>query len=89
MIDFVADVSARAFYEPLLVIDFLAKHFRFNLSRLSDQDRIKVIFYAVWCDCWWINVTFEWNVDDDSIVPKKKKNLKNINSVYTHVQKIK
>lgn len=36
------DVSARAFYEPLLVIDFLAKHFRFNLSRLSDQDRIKI-----------------------------------------------
>ncbi|KAL4611585.1 hypothetical protein ACB092_08G135400 [Castanea dentata] len=37
------DVSARAFYEPLLVTDFLAKHFRFNLSRpLSDQDRLKI-----------------------------------------------
>ncbi|XP_050281799.1 protein argonaute 5-like isoform X2 [Quercus robur] len=37
------DVSARAFYEPLLVTDFLAKHFHFNLSRhLSDQDRLKI-----------------------------------------------
>ncbi|KAK8601699.1 hypothetical protein V6N13_058617 [Hibiscus sabdariffa] len=38
------DVSARSFYEPILVSDFVSKHFRRpNLSRpLSDQDRIKV-----------------------------------------------
>ncbi|OIW05841.1 hypothetical protein TanjilG_23627 [Lupinus angustifolius] len=37
------DVSARAFYEPILVSDFLVKHFKFNFSRpLSNQDRIKV-----------------------------------------------
>ncbi|KAK7843798.1 protein argonaute 5 [Quercus suber] len=37
------DVSAKAFYEPLLVTDFLAKHFRFNLSRhMSDEDRLKI-----------------------------------------------
>ncbi|KAL3752385.1 hypothetical protein ACJRO7_013094 [Eucalyptus globulus] len=38
------DVSARAFYEPILVSDFVAKHFhRRDLSRpLSDPDRIKV-----------------------------------------------
>ncbi|CAL0304042.1 unnamed protein product [Lupinus luteus] len=37
------DVSARAFYEPIPVPDFLVKHFKFNFSRpLSDQDRVKV-----------------------------------------------
>ncbi|KAE8680539.1 Protein argonaute 1A [Hibiscus syriacus] len=39
------DVSARSFYEPLLVSDFVMKHFNRpqNLKRpLSDQDRIKV-----------------------------------------------
>ncbi|OIW08525.1 hypothetical protein TanjilG_03201 [Lupinus angustifolius] len=37
------DVSARAFYEPILVPDFLVKHFKFNFSRpLSDQDRVKI-----------------------------------------------
>ncbi|XP_017983597.1 PREDICTED: protein argonaute 5 [Theobroma cacao] len=38
------DLSARSFYEPLLVTDFVAKHFRqISLSRpLSDQDRVKV-----------------------------------------------
>ncbi|XVE59475.1 hypothetical protein DITRI_Ditri05aG0049000 [Diplodiscus trichospermus] len=38
------DVSARSFYEPILVTDFVAKHFKnANLSRpLSDQHRIKV-----------------------------------------------
>ncbi|KAB2065473.1 hypothetical protein ES319_A09G091000v1 [Gossypium barbadense] len=38
------DVSARSFYEPILVSEFVAKHFRrTNLSKpLSDQDRIKV-----------------------------------------------
>ncbi|KAJ1397794.1 Ribonuclease H-like superfamily [Sesbania bispinosa] len=37
------DVSARAFYEPVLVTEFIAKHFRLNFSRpLSDQDRVKV-----------------------------------------------
>jgi hypothetical protein len=41
----VADVSARAFYEPIFVTDFIGKHFNFNFSRhLSDQDRLKVIF---------------------------------------------
>jgi predicted metallopeptidase len=42
----VADVSARGFYEPIHVIEFIEKHFRFNLSRpLSDQDRIKVFVF--------------------------------------------
>ncbi|XP_062172792.1 protein argonaute 5-like [Alnus glutinosa] len=37
------DVSARAFYEPILVTDFVAKHFNFNVSMpLSDQDRLKI-----------------------------------------------
>ncbi|GMY15910.1 protein argonaute 5-like isoform X1 [Fagus crenata] len=37
------DVSARAFYEPLLVTDFVAKHFNFNFSRhLSVQDCLKI-----------------------------------------------
>ncbi|XWS73988.1 hypothetical protein CRYUN_Cryun02cG0176700 [Craigia yunnanensis] len=38
------DVSARSFYEPILVTEFVAKHFKYaNLSRpLSDQDRIKL-----------------------------------------------
>ncbi|XVF46819.1 hypothetical protein PTKIN_Ptkin03bG0058800 [Pterospermum kingtungense] len=38
------DVSARSFYEPLLVTEFVAKHFRrANVSRpMSDQERIKV-----------------------------------------------
>ncbi|PPD75857.1 hypothetical protein GOBAR_DD27219 [Gossypium barbadense] len=38
------DVSARSFYEPILVSEFVVKHFRrSNLSKpLSDQDRIKV-----------------------------------------------
>ncbi|XWS52934.1 hypothetical protein CRYUN_Cryun11dG0115100 [Craigia yunnanensis] len=38
------DVSARSFYEPILVTDFVVKHLRHaNLSKpLSDQDRIKV-----------------------------------------------
>ncbi|CAK8576281.1 unnamed protein product [Lathyrus sativus] len=37
------DVSSRAFYEPILVTDFVSKHFNFNFSRpLSDQDRVKI-----------------------------------------------
>ncbi|RZB74928.1 Protein argonaute 5 isoform B [Glycine soja] len=37
------DVSARAFYEPIPVIDFIESHFRANPSRpLPDQDRIKL-----------------------------------------------
>ncbi|XP_048136222.1 protein argonaute 5 isoform X1 [Rhodamnia argentea] len=38
------DVSARAFYDPILVTEFVAKHFnRLDMSRpLSDQDRAKV-----------------------------------------------
>ncbi|XP_011037293.1 PREDICTED: protein argonaute 5-like [Populus euphratica] len=38
------DVSARSFYEPILVTEFVAKHFNLrDLSRpLSDQDRVKV-----------------------------------------------
>ncbi|KAG6682438.1 hypothetical protein I3842_13G141500 [Carya illinoinensis] len=37
------DVSARAFYEPILVTQFIAKHFNFSFSRqLSDQDRNKI-----------------------------------------------
>lgn len=47
----VADVSARSFYEPILVTEFIAKHFNFNLTRpLSDQDRVKVFcvrFYDI------------------------------------------
>lgn len=40
-----ADLSARAFYDPVLVTEFVQKHFNFrDLSRrLSDQDRIKVM----------------------------------------------
>ncbi|XP_014521629.2 uncharacterized protein LOC106778205 isoform X1 [Vigna radiata var. radiata] len=38
-----ADVSARAFYEAILVLDFVLKNFRLDLRRpLPDQDRIKV-----------------------------------------------
>ncbi|KAI5603005.1 hypothetical protein BDE02_01G190600 [Populus trichocarpa] len=38
------DVSARSFYEPILVTEFVAKYFNLrDLSRpLSDQDRVKV-----------------------------------------------
>ncbi|XP_022631817.1 protein argonaute 10 isoform X2 [Vigna radiata var. radiata] len=37
------DVSARAFYEAILVLDFVLKNFRLDLRRpLPDQDRIKV-----------------------------------------------
>ncbi|KAI6685242.1 hypothetical protein NL676_031155 [Syzygium grande] len=38
------DVSARAFYEPILVTEFVAKYLnrRDMFSQLSDQDRIKV-----------------------------------------------
>ncbi|XP_059627105.1 protein argonaute MEL1-like [Cornus florida] len=38
------DISARAFYEPILVTEFIAKYFNVrDLTRpLSDQDRIKV-----------------------------------------------
>ncbi|KAG4979910.1 hypothetical protein JHK82_033152 [Glycine max] len=37
------NVSARAFYEPIPVIDFIESHFRANPSRpLPDQDRIKL-----------------------------------------------
>ncbi|XP_073158792.1 protein argonaute MEL1 [Henckelia pumila] len=37
------DISARAFFEPILVSDYVAKYFNRNLTRpLSDQDRIKV-----------------------------------------------
>ncbi|KAI5385526.1 hypothetical protein KIW84_072213 [Lathyrus oleraceus] len=37
------DVSSRAFYEPILVTDFVSKHFKLNFSRpLSDQDRVKI-----------------------------------------------
>nr|KJB35182.1 hypothetical protein B456_006G103100 [Gossypium raimondii] len=40
----IIDASARSFYEPILVSEFVVKHFRLsNLSKpLSDQDRIKV-----------------------------------------------
>ncbi|XP_020973401.1 protein argonaute 5 isoform X2 [Arachis ipaensis] len=38
-----ADVSARSYYEPILVTDFVGKHFNLDLSRrLSDQDRVKI-----------------------------------------------
>ncbi|MED6155463.1 argonaute 5 [Stylosanthes scabra] len=37
------DVSARSYYEPILVTDFIEKHFNLDLSRrLSDQDRVKI-----------------------------------------------
>lgn len=47
-----ADMSARAFYEPILVTDFVAKYFNVkDLTRpLSDQDCLKVFFgsYTSW-----------------------------------------
>jgi len=45
-----ADVSARAFYEPIPVLDFISKNFRLDLRRpLHDQDRVKVLFWKfVW-----------------------------------------
>ncbi|RDX94875.1 Protein argonaute MEL1, partial [Mucuna pruriens] len=37
------DVSARAFYEPIPVIEFIEKHFNLNPTRpFSDHDRVKV-----------------------------------------------
>lgn len=37
------DMSARAFYEPILVVEFVGKYINKDLTRpLSDQDRIKV-----------------------------------------------
>ncbi|KAK4775311.1 hypothetical protein SAY86_010246 [Trapa natans] len=37
------DLSARAFFDPILVTEFVQKHFYRDMSRpLSDQDRIKV-----------------------------------------------
>ncbi|XP_058722130.1 protein argonaute 5-like isoform X2 [Vicia villosa] len=39
------DVASRAFYEPILVTEFISKHFNLDLSRpraLSDQDRVKI-----------------------------------------------
>nr|AGS47792.1 argonaute 5 [Salvia miltiorrhiza] len=37
------DMSARAFFEPILVLDYVAKHINRDPTRgLSDQDRIKV-----------------------------------------------
>ncbi|XP_027910145.1 protein argonaute 5 [Vigna unguiculata] len=37
------DVSARAFYEPIPVLDFISKNFRLDLRRpLHDQDRVKI-----------------------------------------------
>ncbi|CAI8616294.1 unnamed protein product [Vicia faba] len=37
------DVSSRAFYEPILVTEFVKKHFNLNFTRpLSDQDRVKI-----------------------------------------------
>ncbi|KAJ9188754.1 hypothetical protein P3X46_000119 [Hevea brasiliensis] len=43
-LSFNVDVSARSFFEPIMVTDFVAKYFRLrDLSRpLSEQDRIKV-----------------------------------------------
>ncbi|XP_011010386.1 PREDICTED: protein argonaute 5-like, partial [Populus euphratica] len=43
-LSFNIDVSARSFYEPILVTEFVAKYFNFrDLSRpLSDQERVKV-----------------------------------------------
>ncbi|XP_028085303.1 protein argonaute 5-like isoform X2 [Camellia sinensis] len=41
------DISARAFYEPILVSDFVARYCNVRDLRrpLSDQDRIKVYFW--------------------------------------------
>ncbi|MED6206019.1 argonaute 5 [Stylosanthes scabra] len=37
------DVSARSYYESILVTDFIGKHFNLDLSRrVSDQDRVKI-----------------------------------------------
>lgn len=40
----IVDVSARSFFEPILVIEFLAKHFRYTdrSEPLPDRDCIKV-----------------------------------------------
>lgn len=46
-----ADISARAFYEPILVTEFVKKHFGYNdLSRgLSDRDCLKVLMILRHC----------------------------------------
>ncbi|KAB1227351.1 Protein argonaute 5 [Morella rubra] len=37
------DISARAFYEPILVTEFVKKHFNINFSQpLSDRDRFQI-----------------------------------------------
>ncbi|XP_059455090.1 protein argonaute 1-like [Corylus avellana] len=42
------DVSVQPFYEPILVIEFLAKHFNFHFSSsMPDQDRQKVSFATI------------------------------------------
>ena len=43
----VADVSTRAFYEPIPTIDFIESHFRANPSRANQG--ICVRFYVVYC----------------------------------------
>lgn len=55
-----ADISARSFYEPILVTDFLVKYFNYrDLSRpLSDQDRIKVFGQCVYDVCYTFFIAF-------------------------------
>ncbi|KAF2300713.1 hypothetical protein GH714_015302 [Hevea brasiliensis] len=52
-LSFNVDVSARSFFEPIMVTDFVAKYFRLrDLSRpLSEQDRIKVWFFGFSSEC--------------------------------------
>lgn len=50
----IADVSARSFYEPICVTDYVAKHFNLrNFSKpISDQDCRKVIEIVInICTC--------------------------------------
>lgn len=56
---FDSDVSARSFYDPILVHEFLAEHFHFNISRpLSDQERLKVFLFVFYhsfdIDCYFL-----------------------------------
>lgn len=53
----ITDVSARSFFEPIMVTDFLAKYFRMRdmSSPLLEQDRIKVWFFDLHSEFEWVN----------------------------------
>lgn len=54
------DISARSFYEPILVTEFLVKYFNHReLTRpLTDQDRIKVCGQCVYDVCFMFSFAF-------------------------------